>query len=96
MAEGTLGRKIKDGMKKVNIFGAEFDVHAEVVSIEGYSAHADQRELLHWAAQFDQTRLKAVFLVHGEPGPMNTLMGKLKDTGIGPVEMPTRGQSFEF
>ena len=96
MAEGTLWRKLKDGMKKVNIFGAEFDVRAEVVSIEGYSAHADQRELLHWASQFDRTRLKQLFLVHGEPGPMNVLKGKLEDGSIGPVEMPTRGQSFDF
>lgn len=96
MAEETLGRKLKDGMKRVNIFGAPFDVRAEVVSIEGYSAHADQRELLQWANQFDRTRLKRLFLVHGEPEPMRTLKGKLQDAGIGPVEMPERGQSFEF
>lgn len=96
MAEGTLGRKIKDGNKKVNIFGAEFEVRAEVVSIEGYSAHADQRELLLWANQFDRTRLKHVFLVHGEIGPMSTLRDKLRETNVGPVEMPTRGQSFDL
>lgn len=96
MAEGTLGRKLKDGMKKVNIFGAQFDVRAEVVSIEGYSAHADQRELLHWASQFDRTRLQRVFLVHGEREPMGVLQGKLQEAGIGPVEMPTRGQGYDF
>lgn len=96
MAEGTLGRKLKDGAQKVNIFGAEFDVRAEVASIEGYSAHADQRELLHWASQFDRARLGRVFLVHGELGPMGTFRDKLIEAGIGPVEMPTRGQSFEF
>ena len=94
MAEQTLGRKLKDGMKKVNIFGAEFDVRAKVVSIEGYSAHADQRELLHWANQFDRTRLKQLFLVHGEPQPMGVLKGKLEESGFGVVEMPRRGQSF--
>jgi metallo-beta-lactamase family protein len=96
MAEGTLGRKLKDGMKRVNIFGAPYDVRAEVVSIEGYSAHADQRELLHWANQFDRTRLQRLFLVHGEPEPMSVLAEKLHEAGIGPTEMPTRGQSFEF
>lgn len=94
MAEETLGRKLKDGMKKVNIFGAAFDVRADVVSIDGYSAHADQRELLHWANQFDRTRLKQLFLVHGELEPMSVLKGKLEDSGFGVVEMPTRGQSF--
>jgi metallo-beta-lactamase family protein len=96
MAEETLGRKLKDGMKKVNIFGAPFDVRAQVVSIEGYSAHADQRELLHWASQFDRARLNRLFLVHGEPDHMNVLREKLQDTGIGPIEMPTRGQSFDL
>lgn len=96
MAEGTLGRKLKDGMKKVNIFGAPFDVRAEVSTIEGYSAHADQRELLHWINQFDRARLQRVFLVHGEPGPMTVLTEKLHEAGYGPVEMPRRGDSFEL
>jgi len=96
MAEGTLGRRIKDGMKKVNIFGTPYRVKADVVSIEGYSAHADQRELLLWASQFDRSRLRKVFLVHGEPEPMKTLTGKLQESGIGSIEMPTRGQSFDL
>jgi metallo-beta-lactamase family protein len=96
MAEGTLGRKLKDGMKKVNIFGEPYDVRAQVVSIEGYSAHADQNELLRWANQFSRTRLKHVFLVHGEEGPMSTFKDKLAEAGIGPVDMPIRGQSFDF
>jgi metallo-beta-lactamase family protein len=96
MAQETLGRKLKDGMKRVRIYGDEYDVRAEVVSIEGYSAHADQRELLHWASRFDRTRLQGIYLVHGEPGPMTTFAEKLQEAGIAPVEMPTRGQSFEF
>jgi metallo-beta-lactamase family protein len=96
MAQETLGRKLKEGMKKVKIFGEEFDVKAEVVSIEGYSAHADQRELIHWASTFDRTRLQRVFLVHGEPQPMATLAEKLQESGLGRVETPTRGQSFEL
>ena len=96
MAESTLGRRIKDGIKKVNIFGAPYHVKAEVVSIDGYSAHADQHELLQWASQFDRTRLRRLFLVHGEPEPMETLTGKLHELGIGATEMPIRGQSYDF
>jgi metallo-beta-lactamase family protein len=94
MAEGTLGRKLKDGAQRVNIYGAPFDVRAEVVSIEGYSAHADQRELLLWAGQFERTRLRQVYLVHGEPEPMQVLKEKLGEIGLDRVEMPARGQSF--
>jgi metallo-beta-lactamase family protein len=96
MAQETLGRKLMDGQKKVRIFGDEYDVKAEVVRIEGYSAHADQREMLNWAGRLDQTRVQRVFLVHGEPEPMTVLAQKLQEAGIGPVEMPTRGQSFEL
>ena len=96
MAEGTLGRKLKDGVKRVSIYGDEYNVRAEVVSIEGYSAHADQRELLHWASRFDRTRLQRIYLVHGEPGPMTTFAEKLQEAGIGPVKMPSRGESIEI
>ncbi len=95
MAQETLGRKLMDGQKQVRIFGEEYDVKAEVVRIEGYSAHADQRELMNWAGRLDRSRLQRVFLVHGEPGPTATLAQKLQEVGIGSVETPTRGQSFE-
>ena len=48
-AENTLGRRILDGVSPVKIFGEEYDVRAQVASIDGYSAHADQAELLEWA-----------------------------------------------
>ena len=96
MAQDTLGRKLKDGMKQVKIFGDEYDVRAEVVSVDGYSAHADQAELVAWAGQFRRDRLKQLFLVHGEPGPIDTLATKLTEAGIGPVTAPVRGQSFDL
>jgi metallo-beta-lactamase family protein len=96
MAQETLGRKLKDGMKRVRIYGEEYDVRAEVVSIEGYSAHADQAELLAWAGQFDRSRLRKICLVHGEPEPMQVMATKLGEAGLGPVEMPTRGQHVEL
>ena len=71
MAEHTLGRKLKDGAKTVRIYGDECDVRAHVESIDGYSAHADQKGLLRWAGAFDRRRLEQVILVHGEPGPMS-------------------------
>jgi metallo-beta-lactamase family protein len=96
MAQDTLGRKLKDGERRVRIFGEEYDVRAQVTNIEGYSAHADQRELLHWAGNFRAAQLQAVFLVHGEPDAIGVLAPKLQELGIGRVEAPSRGQSFEF
>ncbi len=96
MAQDTLGRKLKDGMKQVKIFGEEYDVRADVVSIDGYSAHADQIELIDWATQFPRERLEQLFLVHGEPGPMETLAGKLREAGMGSIAVPQRGRSYDF
>ena len=44
MAENTLGRRLKDGESPVRIFGESYDVRAQVETIDGYSAHADQRD----------------------------------------------------
>ena len=96
MAQETLGRKLKDGLKQVKIFGEEYDVRADVVAIDGYSAHADQKELVAWAAQFPHERLEQLFLVHGEPGPMDALATKLREAGVGPIAAPERGRSFNL
>ncbi|MCB9140014.1 MAG: MBL fold metallo-hydrolase [Caldilineaceae bacterium] len=96
MAEHTLGRKIKDGVSPVRIFGEMYDVRAEVDSIDGYSAHGDQAELMAWAGAFDPERLEKVFLVHGEPEPMDVLAAKLRsELGLN-VATPSRTNSFTF
>ena len=65
-AEGTLGRRIVDGAEIVSIYGDPVRRRAEVVTLEGFSAHADQREILEWLARLDP-KPRALFLVHGEP-----------------------------
>ena len=64
-AEGTLGRRILDGIKNVSLFGEDIYVNAEIHNLEGFSGHADRDGLLHWLAGF-QTKPSNVFLVHGE------------------------------
>ena len=96
MAEHTLGRRIKDGAKQVRIFGEEYDVRANVESIDGYSAHADQTELLGWADSFDRSRLQQMFLVHGEADAAETLATKLRAQDMDPITIPRLHQSFEF
>ncbi|MEZ4712923.1 MAG: MBL fold metallo-hydrolase [Caldilineaceae bacterium] len=95
-AEHTLGRRLKDGDNPVRIFGEEYTVRAQVESIEGYSAHADQGELVSWARHFDRKRLQQMFLVHGEPDAQGVLIEKLKQGNIDNVTAPKRGQKFTF
>jgi metallo-beta-lactamase family protein len=89
-AIGTLARQIIDGVKQVNIFGEEIPVRARIYTINGFSAHADQAELLAWQKQ---TSAKRTFLVHGEDDIMRQFAAHLADTRI---EMPEPNQVFEL
>ena len=89
-AVGTLARRIIDGAKHVAIFGQDIPVRARIYTINGFSAHADQAELLAWQKQ---TGAKRTFLVHGEEGTMKQFAAKLLDTR---VELPSPHQVFEL
>ena len=64
-AQGTTGRKLVDGAKKIRIFKEDVAVRAQVHTIGGFSAHADSKELLEWLETLIHPELK-VFLTHGE------------------------------
>jgi len=64
-AQGTTGRKLVDGAKKVRIFREDVAVRAQVHTIGGFSAHADSKELFEWLETLIHPKLK-VFLTHGE------------------------------
>jgi len=95
-AQHTLGRRILDGHDKVRIFGEQHEVRADVESIDGYSAHADQHELLAWLKGFDLERLQRVFLVHGEEESAFVLAEEIRRSGIREVIVPKRGESVEL
>ena len=95
MAPHTLGRRLSEGKKRIKIFGEEHKVRAEVASINGLSAHADQPHLIEYALASKDT-LKGVFLVHGEEGPALTLMEKLKQAGLQDVHYPELGESVDI
>ncbi|NMA48600.1 MAG: MBL fold metallo-hydrolase, partial [Tissierellia bacterium] len=64
-AEGSLGRILLDGVKKVKLLGEEKDVALEIYDLEGFSAHADQGFMIKWLSQF-KNKPQKVFVVHGE------------------------------
>jgi metallo-beta-lactamase family protein len=90
-AKGTPARRIIDGARQVRIFGESIPVRAAIHTINGFSAHADQAELLDWHRQIGGP--ERTFLVHGEEETMRLFAGLLQDTGI---EMPTLHQQFEL
>jgi metallo-beta-lactamase family protein len=89
-AVGTLARRIIDGAKQVIIFGENIPVKARIYTINGFSAHADEAELLTWQKQ---TSAKRTFLVHGEEDIMMQFAAHLTGTR---VEMPGPNQIFEL
>lgn len=93
--EGTLGRRLKDGAETVNVFGEPVRVRAEIAALDGFSAHADQRELLEWVAKLDPIP-RTIFLVHGELQPAETLAGLLRERTGARVHVPELGQEFDL
>lgn len=64
-AQGTMGRKLLEGVKEVKLFGETVEVKARIESLKGVSGHADQNGLLEFISGF-KTPLERVFVVHGE------------------------------
>jgi metallo-beta-lactamase family protein len=94
-AAGTLGRVIMDGAKRVRISGDEIAVRAHIRRIEGYSAHADQTELVNWMRERLPVR-SGVFLTHGEAPAMAKLSQLLIGLGLpaGKVICPALGERY--
>ena len=94
-AEGTRGRKLLEGAKEVKIYGKYYPVEANILEIEGLSAHADQKGLLNWLSVLENKPTK-VFLVHGENQPADELRIKIKEVYGFDCSVPLMGQEFEL
>lgn len=94
-AEGTLGRKLEDGVKDVFIYGMPQKVRARVETMHTFSAHADRDDLI-WFMKSLKPRPKTIFLVHGDPNDRVALKKHLADEGITNVACPEFGQSFDL
>lgn len=79
-ASGTPGQYISRGSDWVYLHGRKYDVNADIHRITGYSAHADQSELLQFVQSMEQPP-KRIRLVHGEYQPKRTLAAKLSELG---------------
>ncbi|WP_428445783.1 MBL fold metallo-hydrolase RNA specificity domain-containing protein [Photobacterium nomapromontoriensis] len=64
--QDTLGRKMIDGDESIQLYHEKINVNAKIHMLNGFSAHADQSDLLAWMSEFEQ--LDKIYLIHGEPG----------------------------
>ncbi len=87
--EGTLGAHLQAGAREVKLDGQVRSVRCQVRSISGFSAHADESELLDWLRHFiagkhpgDPGYPRRVFLVHGDPEAQIAMEPKVRDLGL--------------
>lgn len=92
-AGDSLGRRISNGAKTVKILGEEIPVRCHIKSISGYSAHADQNQLLNWLRPM-RLKLKKVFVVQGDKDQMPFLVQKIKDELAIEAVIPSLGEEF--
>ena len=90
-AEGTRGRLLLDGAPRIKIHGEEVPVRADVRFVDGFSAHADEAELLRWLGGLER-RPERLFLVHGEPEAATSLAGAIRAQLGWEAEIPQYGE----
>ena len=95
-AENTLGRKIIEKEPVVKIFGDEYHLNAEVVVMNSLSGHADSDELTDYFSKLDKSKMKKVFLVHGDYDQQLKFEARLNNIGFNNITIPQKGDVFEI
>ena len=94
-AEGTLGRRLLDGVDKVKLFNETIEVNAKIVKLDGISGHADQKGLIRWLKGFENTPQK-LFLVHGDRDVFPAFEEKISEELGWPVYSPYYTDTFDL
>lgn len=95
-AEGTLGYKLLHGDKTLEIGEKKLPVYANICSIDTFSGHGDQKDLLDFVQTQDSQKLQKIFLIHGEEQSMIDFKDFLAQNGYPQAIIPNKGDSFEL
>ena len=93
-AEGSLGRRLQEGVKSVKLFGEEIAVNAEIAMLHGTSGHADKEGLLNWLGSFRE-KPKMVFVNHGDDHSCEAFRATLETMGYY-AEAPYSGTEYDL
>ncbi|GHV69677.1 MBL fold hydrolase [Spirochaetia bacterium] len=96
MAQNTLGRRIRNKETELKIHGQFLKRRAAVEEINAFSAHADYAEAASWLSSIDCSRLKKIFLVHGEPKAQAAFKKYLAEKNFPPAEIVRYGENYEL
>lgn len=94
-AQGTLGRKLVDGVRSVRIFREEVPVRADIYTLGGLSAHADRDALLAWLGHFGGAP-QTTFVVHGEEETAIGFSAEIRRQLGWATEVPIAGAVYEL
>ena len=95
-ARGTVGRHLVERAPEVRIFGQRVPVRAEIITLGGFSAHADQNALIGWLRAYRKPPA-ALWLVHGEPMAAQALEARVRaDLGWSAVGIARLGQRIDL
>ncbi|HMT27973.1 MAG TPA: MBL fold metallo-hydrolase [Bacteroidia bacterium] len=92
----SLGGRLAAGEKVVRIFGEDYDVNARIEEIDAYSAHADYQEMIGYLKCQDISKVKRLFMVHGDYPVMVNFKSKLNEAGFKDIYIPEKGESVEI
>jgi metallo-beta-lactamase family protein len=93
--DGSLGRRLVNGEKLVNIHGEKIAVKAQIHTLGGFSAHAGQSDLLTWFSAIAPSKPRVV-LTHGEDEPRQILAQKIQQRFKLKVNLPRLGETIEL
>ncbi len=94
-SQNSLGGRIQRGDKKVKIHGEEVPVRCQIKSLGGYSAHADQKQLMDWLSAM-RLSLRRVFVVQGEQEASSALAQKIVNDLAVQAEIPVEKKAYEL
>jgi len=94
-AQGTRGQTLQQGARELKMFGQMVPVRAKIKTIDGFSAHADQAEILRWLQGFEHPP-KKTYVVHGEPKAAAALAQLIREKLKWQVEIPRQGDKVKL
>ena len=95
-AEGSLGRRLVDGIKRVRVLGEEVAVKAQIMTMNGFSAHADSNQLLDWISGIQNPAPAKIFIVHGEAQSQEALKARIQKECKVEAYIPFRGDLVQI
>lgn len=91
----TPGGMLRDGAKKITLFGKPLNVNCAVHTMDSFSAHGDRSEMRDFI-QGQKGHAKKIFLVHGTLDRQEEFKSYLEDAGFQNIEIPSLGDEFNI